>query len=41
MQQRGYIVVMALGMLMIIVSGHIDLSVGWLSGFLGAVSAIR
>ncbi len=39
-QQRGYIVVMALGMLMVIVSGHIDLSVGWLCGFLGAVSAI-
>ncbi len=39
-QQRGYIVVMALGMLMIIVAGHIDLSVGWLSGFLGAVAAI-
>jgi putative multiple sugar transport system permease protein len=39
-QQRGYIVVMALGMLLVIVSGHIDLSVGWLSGFLGAVSAI-
>ncbi|MDR3493416.1 MAG: sugar ABC transporter permease [Ancalomicrobiaceae bacterium] len=39
-QQRGYIVVMALGMLLIIVAGHIDLSVGWLSGFLGAVSAI-
>jgi putative multiple sugar transport system permease protein len=39
-QQRGYIVVMALGMLLVIVSGHIDLSVGWLCGFLGAVSAI-
>jgi putative multiple sugar transport system permease protein len=39
-QQRGYIVVMALGMLMIIVAGHIDLSVGWLSGFLGAVAAL-
>jgi putative multiple sugar transport system permease protein len=39
-QQRGYIVVMALGMLLIIVAGHIDLSVGWLSGFLGAVSAL-
>jgi putative multiple sugar transport system permease protein len=39
-QQRGYIVVMALGMLLIIVAGHIDLSVGWLCGFLGAVSAI-
>ncbi|MCW1840510.1 sugar ABC transporter permease [Prosthecomicrobium hirschii] len=39
-QQRGYIVVMALGMLMIIVAGHIDLSVGWLCGFLGAVAAI-
>ena len=31
---------MALGMLLIIVAGHIDLSVGWLSGFLGAVSAL-
>ena len=39
-QQRGYIVVMALGMLLIIVAGHIDLSVGWLSGFLGAVAAL-
>ncbi|WP_407049653.1 multiple monosaccharide ABC transporter permease [Methyloraptor flagellatus] len=39
-QQRGYIVVMALGMLLIIVAGHIDLSVGWLCGFLGAVAAI-
>ena len=39
-QQRGYIVVMALGMLLIIVAGHIDLSVGWLCGFLGAFSAI-
>lgn len=39
-QQRGYIVVMALGMLLVIVAGHIDLSVGWLCGFLGAVSAI-
>ncbi|MDR3376144.1 MAG: sugar ABC transporter permease [Ancalomicrobiaceae bacterium] len=39
-QQRGYIVVMALGMLLVIVAGHIDLSVGWLSGFLGAVAAL-
>jgi putative multiple sugar transport system permease protein len=38
--QNSYIVVMALGMLLIIVAGHIDLSVGSVSGFIGAVAAI-
>jgi putative multiple sugar transport system permease protein len=38
--QNGYILVMALGMLLIIVIGHIDLSVGSVAGFLGAVSAV-
>jgi putative multiple sugar transport system permease protein len=38
--QNSYIVVMALGMLLIIVAGHIDLSVGSVSGFVGAVAAV-
>jgi putative multiple sugar transport system permease protein len=38
--QNSYIVIMALGMLLIIVAGHIDLSVGSVSGFVGAVAAI-
>jgi putative multiple sugar transport system permease protein len=38
--QNGYILVMALGMLLIIVIGHIDLSVGSVAGFLGAVAAV-
>jgi putative multiple sugar transport system permease protein len=38
--QNGYILVMALGMLLIIVIGHIDLSVGSLAGFLGAIAAV-
>src|SRR3954447_5854054 len=33
--QNSYIVIMALGMLMVIVSGHIDLSVGSIVGFIG------
>lgn len=37
--QNSYIVIMALGMLLIIVAGHIDLSVGYLSGFVGAMAA--
>jgi putative multiple sugar transport system permease protein len=37
--QNSYIVIMALGMLLIIVAGHIDLSVGFLSGFIGAMAA--
>jgi putative multiple sugar transport system permease protein len=38
--QNSYIVIMALGMLLIIVAGHIDLSVGSVSGFVGSVAAI-
>jgi putative multiple sugar transport system permease protein len=38
--QNSYIVVMALGMLLVIVSGHIDLSVGSVSGFIGACAAV-
>jgi putative multiple sugar transport system permease protein len=37
--QNGYILVMALGMLLIIVIGNIDLSVGSVAGFLGAIAA--
>ncbi|WP_196260830.1 multiple monosaccharide ABC transporter permease [Pelagibacterium limicola] len=38
--QNSYIVIMAVGMLMVIVSGHIDLSVGSVMGFIGALSAV-
>ncbi len=38
--QNSYIIIMALGMLLVIVAGHIDLSVGSVSGFIGAVAAI-
>ena len=33
--QNSYIIVMALGMLLVIIAGHIDLSVGSVSGFVG------
>ncbi len=38
--QNSYIVIMALGMLLVIVAGHIDLSVGSIVGFIGAVAAV-
>ena len=38
--QNSYIIIMALGMLLVIVAGHIDLSVGSVSGFIGAVAAV-
>ena len=38
--QNSYIVIMALGMLLVIVAGHIDLSVGSVSGFIGSVAAV-
>ena len=38
--QNSYIVIMALGMLLVIVAGHIDLSVGSIVGFIGALAAI-
>jgi putative multiple sugar transport system permease protein len=37
--QNSYIVIMALGMLLIIVGGNIDLSVGSIVGFIGAIAA--
>jgi putative multiple sugar transport system permease protein len=39
-QQNSYIVIMALGMLFVIVGGNIDLSVGSIVGFVGAVAAM-
>lgn len=38
--QNGYIMVMVLGMLLVIVIGHIDLSVGSIAAFTGAVAAV-
>lgn len=38
--QTGYIAVLAVGMTLVIVIRHIDLSVGFMAGFLGAVAAI-
>ncbi len=40
LNQTGYLAVIAVGMTLIIVIRHIDLSVGFLSGFLGAIAAI-
>ncbi len=40
MNQTGYIAVLAVGMTLVIVVRHIDLSVGFLAGFLGAIAAI-
>jgi len=38
--QTGYIAVLAVGMTLVIVIRHIDLSVGFLAGFLGAIAAV-
>jgi putative multiple sugar transport system permease protein len=38
--QTGYIAVLAVGMTLVIVIKHIDLSVGFASGFMGAIAAI-
>ena len=38
--QNSYIIIMALGMLLVIVGGHIDLSVGSVVGFTGALAAV-
>ena len=40
LNQAGYIAVLAVGMTLVIVIRHIDLSVGFLSGFLGAIAAM-
>lgn len=38
--QNSYIIIMALGMLLVIVGGNIDLSVGSVMGFIGALAAV-
>jgi putative multiple sugar transport system permease protein len=38
--QNSYIIIMAVGMLLVIVSGNIDLSVGSVLGFVGALAAV-
>ena len=38
--QNSYVVIMAIGMLLVIVAGHIDLSVGSVVGFVGALAAV-
>jgi putative multiple sugar transport system permease protein len=38
--QNGYILVLAIGMVMVIIAGHIDLSVGSIAAFIGAVAGI-
>ena len=40
LNQTGYIAVLGIGMTLVIVIRHIDLSVGFLAGFLGAVAGI-
>jgi len=40
LNQTGYIAVLAVGMTLVIVIRHIDLSVGFLSGLIGAIAAI-
>ncbi|WNM34909.1 sugar ABC transporter permease [Streptomyces sp. Li-HN-5-11] len=38
--QNSYILILAIGMMMIIIAGHIDLSVGSLTAFVGATAAV-
>jgi putative multiple sugar transport system permease protein len=38
--QNGYILVLAIGMVMVIIAGHIDLSVGSVACFIGAVAGV-
>ncbi len=38
--QNSYIVIIAIGMLLVIVAGHIDLSVGSVAAFTGAIGAV-
>ncbi|MEV3988738.1 multiple monosaccharide ABC transporter permease [Streptomyces sp. NPDC049837] len=39
-QQNGYILILAMGMMIVIIAGHIDLSVGSVVAFVGAMSAV-
>jgi putative multiple sugar transport system permease protein len=36
--QNGYVLILAIGMMIVIINGHIDLSVGSVAGFCGAVA---
>ncbi|MEU1530217.1 multiple monosaccharide ABC transporter permease [Streptomyces fagopyri] len=38
--QNSYILILAIGMMLIIIAGHIDLSVGSLTAFVGAIGAV-
>ncbi|KPI03188.1 ABC-type transporter, integral membrane subunit [Actinobacteria bacterium OK074] len=38
--QNSYILILAIGMMMVIIAGHIDLSVGSLTAFVGAIAAV-
>ncbi|AKG42730.1 sugar transport permease [Streptomyces xiamenensis] len=38
--QNGYILILAIGMMIVIINGHIDLSVGSVAAFSGAASAV-
>ncbi|MET3699814.1 putative multiple sugar transport system permease protein [Bacillus oleivorans] len=40
LDSTGYIAVLAVGVMLVIVIRHIDLSIGYLAGFLGAIAAI-
>ncbi|MGW0737531.1 multiple monosaccharide ABC transporter permease [Streptomyces sp. NPDC002851] len=40
LQQNGYILILAMGMMIVIIAGHIDLSVGSVAAFVGAISAV-
>ena len=40
MVQNGYVLILAIGMLMVILGGHIDLSVGAIAGLVGALSGV-
>jgi putative multiple sugar transport system permease protein len=38
--QNSYVLILAIGMVMVIIAGHIDLSVGSVVGFIGAVAGV-
>src|SRR5664279_4341514 len=38
--QNGYVLILAIGMVMVIVAGHIDLSVGSVVAFIGGIAGI-
>lgn len=38
--QNGYVFILAIGMMIVIIAGHIDLSVGSLAAFVGAVAGV-